>query len=604
MWQWALLPFMTHRSDLKQKFFQGDYRAVLSGSVDSTQPAFSAKDVGWVIGALSFLGRLDEANVLYESRKDSMSEHERIQSRFFLGVALSRQSRSAESRRFFGLNLKEGLGRLPFELRFFAYQGLAFNRYFSGRFAAAGRASNLAFAAAMEGDFLFGKVLAADIRGHILVHLGEIAEGLKLLQRAQEWAELLNNQAAFDAIQISILTYRAQFGLQPKTIQRQLSSALKRLSPQDTYSKPSLLLELARQCLLRGQISKAYESLDSAAEIIYSTQNRRQEVLLNQRYAYLHYLKGESTRALTFIRSARKSLNLAVDRALESEVLGLEVKIATELKKTDLHQSSRARLERMAQIYGGAVSKSILFRETENELELRKGSDPLGELLNRIKRDPDSAIDEVLDSGYYSFLHEILEISRGRSVLYLELAPGSVTVFDKGEVFHAEGLTPLLRAIAAQLARGDGSKKELVEEVWSNVYHPLRHDSVVYSAVTAFRKILGDHADWIETTENGYRYRDGVMIQFHQNIFKKSASKSETEKAPETQLNLRQLKVLKYLLKNESLDARTLKKVFRVSEITASRDLAYLTMMKLVVRVGRGRSTRYLLPENAEKLIQ
>jgi hypothetical protein len=438
--------------------------------------------------------------------------------------------------------------------------------------------------------------------GHILIRLGEVSAGLRHLEQALKWSELLGNQALSDAIQISILTYRAQYGLQPQTILRSLKTAVKRLSPQDTYSKSNLLLELARQQLLRGDLPNAFSSLDTAAEIIYSSQNRRQEVTLNHRYAYLYSMSGEPSRALNFIRSAKKSLNPAVDRALEIEVSGLESKLFFALGRLEQHQSIHAQMQKQFPFDGSAIPRRILNRESSStEHPYRRGSDPLGDLKDLMAQNPASAIEHILKSGYWSFLYDVLPVSRNQETLYFELVPGSVTLFDHGLVHHTEGLTPLLKSFAIQVAQGDGSKRRLIEKIWKYTYHPLRHDSVVYSTATAFRKLLGEKATWLETTEQGYRLRDGVSVRFQSLPQASPQTLSQTipraDSSHDARLSLRQLKILNYLKDNESLDARTLKQLYKVSEITATRDLARLTTLRLVIRVGQGRATRYLLPE-------
>jgi DeoR/GlpR family transcriptional regulator of sugar metabolism len=62
-------------------------------------------------------------------------------------------------------------------------------------------------------------------------------------------------------------------------------------------------------------------------------------------------------------------------------------------------------------------------------------------------------------------------------------------------------------------------------------------------------------------------------------------------------LNFRQLKLLDGLKPEEFIHVKSYGKRFKISEITACRDLAVLSRLGLVVRVGRARATRYMLPK-------
>src|SRR5258708_2294321 len=144
---------------LENEFYQGNYRGVLSLSVDSRISRIESESLGWIVGALSFVGRLDEAEALFLSKSRSRSRREIVQARFFLGIGFSRQSKYERARHYFGLNLRKKNTILDPELTFFIYQGLSFYRYFTGRFDAAFWASTRAYTASMSGGYLYGKVL-------------------------------------------------------------------------------------------------------------------------------------------------------------------------------------------------------------------------------------------------------------------------------------------------------------------------------------------------------------------------------------------------------------------------------------------------------------
>ena len=61
------------------------------------------------------------------------------------------------------------------------------------------------------------------------------------------------------------------------------------------------------------------------------------------------------------------------------------------------------------------------------------------------------------------------------------------------------------------------SKEEIVHAVWNVEYHPLRHDSALFTNIMRIRRLLGeDGAEIIRVTDDGYRFvppRDYVFVQ-------------------------------------------------------------------------------------------
>lgn len=606
-------------SQIHVLFLRGDYLEILESTLDSTLGGAMRPEVlPWVIGALSFTGRTDEGLILYRQVTDQLSADGRAGARFFLAIGLCRQSQYADARALFGQNLrilKARAGR-PAEARsavsrFYAYQGLSFYRYFCGRLTGAERSAARALESAIVGEFSYGRVLASDLKAHVLIQTGRVAEGLALFEHCLGLARALGNGGVVDAIESSRCAYRAQFGLSPLTACLDLERRLQGLSPQDSYSQSNLLLELGRQLTLRGDHSGAKQALNRASRVIYQTRNRRQEVTLNLRFAHLSFRAGEPDAALNHVRSAAKSLDLRVDHGLELQVVGSELQIAVSLGLDDRARELRNRAEILSAYAGGVINQRIQRRVAlaartgdqlpEDILVVRAGEDRLGDILD-LQTDSAHAAewrDAVLEAGYLGLLAKELNPDGGEQCLYLDLMPGSVTLLDRGHVEHSStGLTPILRQLASRLGAGPASKRELIETVWKYRYHPLRHDAVVYSAITNFRKLLHSRAKWLESTETGYRLQEGVTIRFptRRRPVATEVIEAPQTAAPEIPLNLRQIKALNYLKSGESISSVEYKSRFKVSEITAVRDLAALTRLRLVIRVGRARATRYLLP--------
>lgn len=563
---------------LEKLLLQGRYQELLNARPEKPTAEF----IPLVLGALSFTGRMDEALALFVLHEKRLHREQKITATFFLALGLIRTSEYAHARKLIAQNLLALRKNPSARERFYIHQGLAFYRYFCGRWDTGLRVATKAFEAAVEDGFAYGKILASDLRGHLLVQVHNVDEGIKFLADAATMAHKLGNTAVADAAEISILTYEAQYGLRAKTIVQKLKAKLKSRSDSDTYSRASLLLELSRQLMLRGQLLEVRPYLDEASRLIYMFKNRRQEAILNLRWAYLSLISGEPYRALSFTQAAERCLDLQVDRSLELAALGLQFKIVKQLNIHERVESLKRELQSKSQLFGGMVHRRILHRQTPQVLS-GKG-DRLGDMIDK------NDSEEIINSGLLIFLYESKQVPWDKKTFWPDLIPGVSVVFDHGRIHTVAGLTPLMRKTITALLQNQGSKAELIQQVWGYDYDPQRHDSLIYNTVTNLRKVLGPSAHWIETTEEGYRMASG--IQLRTDLVRPQRAMVPTVSL-QTGLNHRQLTFLKRVKPGEFIHVRSYQKLFHVAEITACRDLASLHREGYVLRVGRARATRY-----------
>jgi DNA-binding winged helix-turn-helix (wHTH) protein len=595
---------MTRKSSaIKDSFFRGDYQSALAKSIDHPGREWRLQDLGYIVGALCFVGRSVEGETLFLVHAASLSLEQKIKVRYFLGVGFTRVSNYQKARHYFALNRRALGSKVSLESRFFVFQGIGFYRYFCCKWRFALRDSKLAFDAALRAQFLYGRVVSADLHGHLLVQTGEVHHGLRVLKEAQALALQIGNTGVAGAIEISRVGYDAQFGLSGSRTVPKLQKYLKSTaSVQDTYSHAALLLEMARQMILRGDFEAAGQALDQAARMIYARQNRRQECTLNLRYAYLAYLRDEVPLGLSFLQSAKRALDLSIDHALRLAALGLELKLVERLGMPERQKQVEAEIDTESAMYGGWINQNIRARYAGDiRLSHAAAVDPLGSLRDQISMDFETALEAVLKTEYHGFLLEVFPQFRGRSVLYFGLDETSAILFSSRKVSYLKGLTPFQRAILRNLASGPKSKAELIGSVWRYpVYHPLQHDPVIYQAVTGLRKFLDEFASWIETTENGYRLRNGVTIEqmAHSSSTETGlATSTPSDGIHKSSLNHRQVKFMFAGRIGEFISVHGYKERFGVSEITASRDLSNLFRLGIVIRIGRARSTRYSIKE-------
>jgi predicted transcriptional regulator len=599
-------------NDVKSKFSSGEFTDVCE--LFDTHPALkSSKELlPFWLGALVFTGELDKAQVLFQ--KSSLTPDQKIAGRFYLSVGLIRQSRYADARALLGENLRLKGKVKSKESLFYIFQGLAFYRFFCGQFFQSNRYAHSAFQAAVEAEFVFGEMISKDLLAHSLIQLGQVRKGLKYFEDTLKIARRVSNQWLTAAVEISILKFRAQFGLDSKTDLLQLQKALSELNPQDTYSISELLLEVIRQQLLRGNFSAAETVLAQASDIVYKHQNRRQIALLNFRMSYMLYLQAQNTQALHVIRFAEQNIDRKIDLSLFMQIQGLKQSILRAAGKESEAQNLQDELSHLREKNQIAINHKILARAPKSNVlnKFSPGEDPLGDLLDKIAKQDEQAPKLIVENKYYGLLHKYYKLPFGTQALIFDLMPGSIVILDKGNVIYQQkGLNTLIRKILLLIRHEPQNKEQLVNGIWGYEYDPQRHDPLIYSSINKIRKLLGPYGDWIVLTENGYQIHRDVKVIFRNTLKKQitvapSLFPSEAKKDPTAprkkiwdenlkNLNFRQLQIVDFLKRHSSLSISELSEKLEISKPTATRDLSQLYNVGILKRAGRGRATRYFI---------
>ena len=594
-------------SDLLDLFYRGEYQKIVSETIDSSQGISHGDQAPAVISALTFLGRISEAELLFETYSDQFQLSQRVMARFFLGVVKCRHFHFQEARKYFGLNksdvsknLKQLAEKEKDTVLFYVYQGFGFYRYTYGHLSAAYHWAQKSYAASFRANFLFGRLFSQDLLAHVEVNLGKTHLGLKLIDQNIALAQNLGRGALIQMFKVTKAIYRSRFGISQKDAVEELLTTLSETVFEDGYSRACLLAELSQQYLIRGNAKKASECLNSACDYVYRVDNPRLEILLNFRMAALLARKGEFSQALHLLRSSLKRLEHNVDRLLELRLLGFECDLAERVGKEDGIIERKNRLSQLTQKTGYFVGKRILNRKNHfGEVDLNSLQDPLGDLMDGLKRESQECLTSILENGWLGYLYQYCQIDPCQKTVLLGLDGKSLTLFESGEVFHvSRGASNLVTKFFMCLASGEKTKEQIVKEVWEQNYHPLRHDPLIYSLVSKLRKELGNNASWIEATELGYQLQKGVSV-------KEFSPKQSSLSVPSTPQGLpvqsgiqpgityRQQQLLALTAKLKSIDVKTCVAHFKISTATANRDLAFLETHGMLFRTGKGRSTQY-----------
>jgi len=584
------------QASARKLLYRGDYREVLTHYEKTTKNRVSRDWLVASIGSLSFLGRTQEAQLLFESSSSKLSRNEKIESLFFLTINFARTQdlRTARSHLRAMKNLDQGL---PGVSKFYIAQAQAFLRHYRSQFRSSEILARSAFKEAVKARFSYGRILSADLLGHSLVQLDQIQEGIKSLKEAAASAKTMELEPIHQAIQVSILLYESQFGLRqgPDAILR-LRALIRRLQISDSYTRINLYFELIRSLTLAGLYRDAETELQYVFELIYLFNNPRQETTFKLRYAELSLLRGRTHEALEKVLDAKRWSGLVANRQLHAQLLGLEYKIVRELGFAERLVKLREELRQLALSLPTALNLRITARLLGEESKVpASSSDRIGTLLADLHAS--ESVARIVDSGCLGLLSRRLELRPGQEALVWDLERSSLTIFSAGEILHLASLrSTQSRRILNQLAKGSVTKDDLVKSAWGYTYHPLKHDSLLYAAIAQCRKLLGSASHWIENRENTYRLKPGVVLirLDHES----TAPIKNLDSAPEqidtqTGLNHRQIQCLSRWGSSPFRSVKQHQRELRVSRNTATRDLRQLEDLGFLKSLGSGPSRRY-----------
>lgn len=606
---------------IARQLYAGRYADILAATIDGEAAGCEPDDVAFVVGALSFVGRLEEAELLLENhrRAGDLAPRSLCAAGFFMTVALSRSGDFERARATLRRATAETGGRRDSWSRSFLLQGAAACHFFSARYRRAARAALGAQGAAQRARFAYVQMLATDMRAHVGLQRGELDEGLRLLEQARTHARHLGLDVNAQVIEVSIALERGVVAHPARAI-ASLEALVEAADIQDGYSRRLLLSQLSRCYALVGRGEEARRAVDEAARL--STRDGRARLAIACTRAEVHRVLGGWPAAEPFIEEARALAGERADPSWETEIAGLELGRATWLSLPAERAAAQAALERLFaehQLYRAA---SWLYQHGARESAA--AVDEYARILRpvvasaRFGRESREAIQALLRTGLWGLTAEACGLVPGRRV---HLFDDAEVLERDGDVRRLERLPPRGRAILVALSRRPLSREGLLRAAWNvNPYRPHRHDAVIKTTISRLRDALGRDVLWLETVEGGYRLADGVEVVVHgfelsarpgslEEVAalaestppaQRSAAGSAASAAPDLKA-ARWARIARALAGAEPIAAGELARDLRVPVRTVSRDLGEMFAQGLLERSGEGRSTRYRAPRKAPR---
>lgn len=512
---------MKHTSNIEDLFYKGQFSTIVQkikmGSRTRVDP--------FEIGALCMLGRTEDAELLFKQFKGSRKE--KIFCQFWISISAIRVQQFKKTKKilrdFFSLRHQ----RLSREEQFYVWQLLGFYSFFKGKYT-----SSIRFAQkAWQKGFLTGKpflqILALDLRGQANFQMGEVEQGITLLNRAQGIAKKIDDKGLAQTLRNSILLLTSQ---NIKISTQQLISHIENINEEDTYSKTLLSLELIQRLIFEGQASQANLWLENIKNEVFSRKSQRHIELWKKRSHELAELRNGGGFEQTFVREPR--------------------------------------------IYQNKIESLIKFKF--QSVELKK---------------------EFLDQKLLTPFLPLFE--NQKQCLVIDLIPDSTLIFERGQIFfEMGGFSPQIRGLLLLLLQGPQSGEDIIHKLYGYQYDPIRHDSTVASLIFRLRKRISFSFNWLEVVSGKYRIHQNIKVRFFEQLHEPINIISENQKrivlGQKSNLSYRQVWAVEKAQSFGWVKPIDLVKEFKVTPMTAFRDLKQLVEQDWLVVRGQGRASHYL----------
>ncbi len=594
-------------TEIARWFYAGRYDDIVSRTHDAGG-GFGAVELAFVVGALTFVGRLDEAEAClagWVARGVEIDHRTRAAARFFLGLAATRAG-----------NFDRGSALLVAEafsdrhaadpwVRAFVFQGLALQCYFVGRYPGAARHALRALQSAHEAGVLYVAMLGTDLRGHALCQMGHLQRGITLLEQAKGQAQRLGLTNNAFAVDTSIAIYATRFDPHGEALAR--VEALLRRRSHDSYSRRALLIELSVQYALRGRRREASEAMVASGHDALRNDSRRGKVAsLLARLWVTRWQEGVAACAPLIAQVG--PLLEPRDLGFRAELLGFDLLVARAEGDQDREQRVADELRAIARTSQHVAARAALGQFALAGPATAFDEDTVTPILRAVVHRDTGALARIVALGLHGVIPELLGLQPGRRII---LIPGEdlLLLEDHGEVVVRQRpprWCPLLLRILA----GHASKQRIVEGLWGlKAYHPELHDPPVRTTIHRLRTYLAPFGAWIEVGDDGYRTAVPVHVvsgalslpEPMLLLDEGEVPSLDTPRAATVVANRpppREAPVDIVLQRLTEVEEATVAQLARAVELSAStvlRALRELVERRLVVRVGFARATRYRL---------
>ena len=553
------------------------------------------------IGAMVFLGKIEEARASYKKNYSSANDHSEedyFLATFFMILGLVRVSEYKEAE----LTIDKLRSSSRNSASYVIIQAEAFLDYYYGRTNLSLEKATAVYRSALAENDLYFQILSLDLMGHAHIQKGEVFQAIDYFKQALKHSQKIKNKALVNTLELTIRKFELRFFSLDKATEFLIEET-------DHYSHLDLSLEIINQTILRSEYETAQKMLNDLGTQVYIKKNRRQMAKFQLRYCFFHLVKGQPMQALNLIEATEKYLVAGVDNELLLQLYGLKFDIYKSLAVDDqtISKIKKIILE-LSQNTQSLKNEIFLYRRglTQKIPQLLSSNDSVGEMLIALKSQEQNSRDLILKNKLSFFLYEYYGIKYEEQCLLIDLKAGQGVRFCHQSGVHLFELTSelfvtMLRKFADEKI---WSKQQMLESAWGiKEYNPLHHDPLLYQAIARLRKMT--QVDWVLFNESGIEFKHPIYFVEGLKGKKKSLKKEDQQLSELSEndsvalisfsdsLNYRQLGLLNHLKVGEFIQPGAYRKKYSIGTMTAYRDLQDLTDMGYLVKRGNARSTSY-----------
>ncbi|MBP9707473.1 MAG: DeoR family transcriptional regulator [Oligoflexales bacterium] len=555
---------------LRRLFYNGSYHELLNLDLTHEVSKNDIEQQAYIIAAACRLGDVEKAELLWKALKKKSSSSQAtiiamIHFYFLLYYVRAKSEFKIRSELKRLLKLASQAKNDP-SVAFYFFQALGFSLYYRGLYTRSQRATLRSLFYAEKAKSLYFKYLANDLLANSLVHLDNEPKALQYFTKALNCAKTIPSVRATNAATISIALTELRSGIKS---QRSIMTRLlkcRELHCEDNYNFSRVSLEIAWLHVLSGRFASASSELKSVREFILTSGNVLHEAQLNILYAMYYYLTEEYTKS----------------RQILAQI---------DINALDLPYQQRYKA--LIQLFDADKTKTSLS-------ETQDYKDFLAQLLNRFTNQHlrNSALEEILRRGYLALLKVYFAIEPGKVVYVWGLEPKLLVRISPSEVSVIKThLNRTSRALMQLICDNKCSRQEIIEAHWGFRYNSERHDALIFPAVSTLNKALGLRQDQLIQSKEGRYFFHAETIFI--NTMRLAQQVNELEEADLGQylvdLNFRQVELLRNATKGTWIDVNELIKRFTISRATATRDLAELKKIGVLMAYGKARATKYMM---------
>lgn len=566
-------------------FFSGQFQQITANTSKVPQA-----EVAYLIAAYAMTGEPARAEKLFQ--ESAFLQNKQLPFvLFFLGLGFTRSSEYQKAK-FYFLKLNQNQNS-AFD-KFLLGQGLGFYNYFICRYNLAEKWINFARTHIDEERWnKFWSLIFNDLAAHIYVKRGKVNLGIKLCQKAHQFAVDTKNKYAEEASVVALANYDSMYGIDQKNSLQQLKKMIAKYESSNNFYYFNLMLEYVRRLNLSGQFTQAEDILNKIKVDLFQSTLNRQKALWGFRSAHLMFLQGKA-QALNQIESALDYLRSQQDLSLRLQLLGLKYKIL-KLKNVPCEDLENE-IKKITFFCKDSQALSYAYRYGWYNKPVSE--DPYASFFHAWIRQGYknyTTLKKVTEKNWLALFCDLLPAER-QNFLYLDVLPKKGLIFSESGISLAEGLTPLVRQSLLLLSRQVLSKKDFVEMLWGYQYDSYRHDSLVYTLLGRIRDFFTKQHNLVLLQQNTIELKElQVRVYEHQTTVAETFVVKDVSSQPE-QLNFRQIEILEYLGQHRFISTQEASKLLHTSLVTASRDLVNLHKQNKIWKSGRGRAIRYALP--------